>query len=664
MVSTLPVSLEDIRAAAAPDCRPRALYVDGAVRFTWPNWPACLSISSSNIIRRPAASSCAERPTRCFLLSPAERSRGFVAASTGNHGRALAYAAKAEGAVATICMSRLVPENKVSEIRRLGADVRIVGRSQDEAQQEVDRLVREEGLVMVPPFDDPDVVAGQGTLGLEIIDTLPEAAIVLVPLSGGGLAAGVAAAVKGISPKTKVIGLTMEKGAAMKASLDAGRPVQVEELSSLADSLGGGIGLDNRVTFAMCRDLLDEVILLTEAEIAAGMRHAYACERADRRRRGRGRHCSASCRENCGERSHRRDPVRAECRHGTAPAGDQWQGGTLWGGGTMSRMIILTEAELRKVIALDRDAVDCVEDAFAALATKAVAMPPILRLDIPEYRGEVDVKTAYVPGIEGFAIKISPGFFDNPKIGLPSTNGMMVLLSSRTGLVQALLLDNGYLTDVRTAAAGAVAAKHLSRENASVAAIFGAGMQARLQLEALTLVRPIREARIWARDSAKAQSVAAELAAKLGFSVTATPDARGAVTGADLIVTTTPSETPIIDAGWLEPGQHLTAMGSDAEHKNEIDPAAIAVADLYVADSLKQTRRLGELHHAIDGGLVADDAIFAELGQIVAGRTRGRTRNDQITIADLTGTGIQDTAIATLAFTRAGAANAGTTFES
>ena len=330
----------------------------------------------------------------------------------------------------------------------------------------------------------------------------------------------------------------------------------------------------------------------------------------------------------------------------------------------MSRMIILTEAELRKVIALDRDTVDCVEAAFAALATKAVAMPPILRLDIPEYRGEVDVKTAYVPGIEGFAIKISPGFFDNPKIGLPSTNGMMVLLSSRTGLVQALLLDNGYLTDVRTAAAGAVAAKHLSRESASVAAIFGAGMQARLQLEALTLVRPIREARIWARDAAKAQSVAAELAGKLGFPITATSDARGAVIGADLIVTTTPSEIPIIEAGWLEPGQHLTAMGSDAEHKNEIDPAAIAGAGLYVADSLKQTRRLGELHHAIDAGLVAADAVFAELGQIVAGRTPGRTRNDQITIADLTGTGIQDTAIATLAFARAGAVKAGTAFES
>src|SRR4029078_8127151 len=133
-------------------------------------------------------------------------------------------------------------------------------------------------------------------------------------------------------------------------------------------------------------------------------------------------------------------------------------------------------------------------------------MPPILRLDIPEHRGEVDVKTAYVPGIDGFAIKISPGFFDNPKLGLASVNGLMVLLSSHTGLVEALLLDNGYLTDVRTAAAGAVAARHLSRAEASVAAILGAGVQATLQLEALLLVRPITEARIWSRDPAQASA--------------------------------------------------------------------------------------------------------------------------------------------------------------
>ncbi len=214
-----------------------------------------------------------------LALSPEERARGVVAASTGNHGRALAHAAKAEGAVATICMSRLVPDSKVSEIRRLGADVRIVGRSQDEAQLEVDRLAAEDGLVTVPPFDNRFVVAGQGTLGLEIVEAMPDVSTVLVPLSGGGLAAGVAAAVKGRLPKTRVIGLTMERGAAMKASLDADRPVLVEEVASLADSLGGGIGLDNAVTFKMCRALLDDVLLLSEEEIAAGMRHAYAMER-------------------------------------------------------------------------------------------------------------------------------------------------------------------------------------------------------------------------------------------------------------------------------------------------------------------------------------------------------------------------------------------------
>lgn len=277
MASALPVSLEDIRAAAQ---RIGSHVVKTPIVLSAPlgaiaGVPIWLKLEH----HQTTGSFKLRGATNAVLsLSPAERARGVIAASTGNHGRALAHAAKAQGMVATICMSRLVPENKVSEIRRLGAEIRIVGRSQDEAQQEVDRLVREDGLVMVPPFDHPDVVAGQGTLGLEIIDALPEAAIVLVPLSGGGLAAGVAAAVKGVNPNTKVIGLTMERGAAMKASLDAGRPVQVEEVSSLADSLGGGIGLDNRVTFAMCRDLLDDVVLLTEAEIAAGMRHAYACE--------------------------------------------------------------------------------------------------------------------------------------------------------------------------------------------------------------------------------------------------------------------------------------------------------------------------------------------------------------------------------------------------
>jgi threonine dehydratase len=214
--------------------------------------------------------------TNALLTLPEDaRARGVVAASTGNHGRALAHAAKAAGVRCVVCMSHLVPGNKVEGIRRLGAEIRIVGRSQDDAQAEVDRLVTEEGLTMLPPFDHPDIIAGQGTLGLELIEDCPELDTVLVPLSGGGLIAGTALAVKAAQPKAKVIGVSMARGAAMQSCLAAGRPVEVEELPTLADSLGGGIGLANRWTFRMVQSLVDGIMLLDEAEIAAAVRHAY-----------------------------------------------------------------------------------------------------------------------------------------------------------------------------------------------------------------------------------------------------------------------------------------------------------------------------------------------------------------------------------------------------
>jgi threonine dehydratase len=202
-----------------------------------------------------------------------------VAVSTGNHGRGLAYAAKQAGVRAVVCMSNLVPANKVEAIRALGAEIRIVGRSQDEAQAEVDRLVAEQGMTMLPPFDHPDVIAGQGTLGLELIEDLPELETVLVPLSGGGLIAGIALAIKTAKPDARVVGITMRHGAAMYESLAAGRPVEVEEVESLADSLGGGIGQGNRYTFRMVRQLVDDCLLVDEDRIAAGIRHAYFEER-------------------------------------------------------------------------------------------------------------------------------------------------------------------------------------------------------------------------------------------------------------------------------------------------------------------------------------------------------------------------------------------------
>lgn len=200
---------------------------------------------------------------------------GVTCCSTGNHGRGVAYAARARGLRAVVCMSELVPRAKVEGIRALGAEVRIVGRSQDDAQAEAARLVAEEGLVEIPPFDDARVIAGQGTIGLEIMAARPDIEVLLVPLSGGGLAAGVALAAKAIKPSVRVVGISMDRGAAMHESLRAGRPVAVEEVASLADSLGGGIGMGNRLSYPMCRDLLDEVVLVTEAEIYRAMQVLY-----------------------------------------------------------------------------------------------------------------------------------------------------------------------------------------------------------------------------------------------------------------------------------------------------------------------------------------------------------------------------------------------------
>lgn len=329
----------------------------------------------------------------------------------------------------------------------------------------------------------------------------------------------------------------------------------------------------------------------------------------------------------------------------------------------MPRVMILSESDLRDCLALDLDTVECIESCFFTLATQPVVMPPILRLDIHQHNGEVDVKTAYLPSLDSFAIKISPGFFDNPKIGLPSTGGMMNLFSSKTGLLEAVLLDNGYLTDVRTAAAGAVAAKWLSRENACCAAILGAGMQARLQLRALTLVRDIASARVWSRDAEKARQFAATQSLELGIDVRACASPAVAIDGADIVVSTTPSREPLIRFRELTAGQHLTAMGSDAEHKNELHPDVVANADGYFCDRKSQVAVLGELHHAIAAGVIGEDGVSAELGEVIAAQKPGRRNDNEITVCDLTGTGAQDTAIATLARHRAEAAGLGMNFD-
>lgn len=316
---------------------------------------------------------------------------------------------------------------------------------------------------------------------------------------------------------------------------------------------------------------------------------------------------------------------------------------------------ILTETQLRAALDLDLPLIDTVETAFAALARGGVVMPPVLSMHLPQVNGEVDVKTAWVPGLDGFALKVSPGFFDNPTLGLPSLNGLMVLLSATTGLVQAVFLDNGYLTDLRTAAAGAVAARHMAPE-VHTCGIMGTGVQARLQARAAHLVRPFRQCLVWGRDPEKARTCAADIAAATGAEAMAISDPEALVRRSQLVITTTPATEPILRADWLHPGLHITAMGSDQAGKAELEPEVLAHADRYVCDRVSQCEAMGELRAARAAGLMTEDP--PELGQVILGQAAGRQGPDEVTVCDLTGTGVQDTAIATHALKCTGDAGA------
>jgi ornithine cyclodeaminase len=306
--------------------------------------------------------------------------------------------------------------------------------------------------------------------------------------------------------------------------------------------------------------------------------------------------------------------------------------------------IILQSEEIKKVVQLNSDLIPIIEEAFKSLSKGETVMPPILRLDIKKYHGESDVKAAYIEGLDSFAIKVASGFFNNPTLGLPSSNGLMILLDSKTGVLKSVLLDKGYLTDVRTAIAGSIASKYLSNPDIETAGIMGAGIQAKLQLEALMLVRSPTKIKVWGRDPLKVKKFIEEFNNTLN--IESCFSAEELVTTSDLIITTTPSSNPLIKNEWVKKGTHITAMGSDAEHKNELDPKILATCDLYVPDSQTQTSILGELHHALNNNLISTETIFHDLGAILLNPSLGRENKNDITICDLTGTGVQDTAIA------------------
>ena len=312
--------------------------------------------------------------------------------------------------------------------------------------------------------------------------------------------------------------------------------------------------------------------------------------------------------------------------------------------------LILNSAEIKECVQFNAELIPIIEDAFKSLSLGKTVMPPILRVDIEKYHGESDVKAAYIEGLDSFAVKVASGFFNNPKLGLPSSNGLMILLDSETGVIKSVLLDKGYLTDVRTAIAGAIASKYLSNPESSTVAIIGTGIQARMQLEALSLVRDIKNVNVWSRDIQKTHAYIEGVSKNINLNFTAFDNTNEVVNNADILITTTPSKKPLVDYSSLPKGIHITAMGSDAEEKNELEPDIIKNCDVYVPDSQAQTSILGELNHAIKNNLIKSDMIFNDLGKIIMNPKLGRKNNDDITVADLTGTGVQDTAIARYAY--------------
>jgi ornithine cyclodeaminase len=310
-------------------------------------------------------------------------------------------------------------------------------------------------------------------------------------------------------------------------------------------------------------------------------------------------------------------------------------------------MRIVEEAALRAAIT-PRVAVDAMREAFRADGEGRAHVPAVINLDVPAHRGEFHVKTAHIDGVPHIAVKVASGFYDNSAKGLPSGSGLMAVFDATTGLPVALLLDNGFLTDIRTGAAGAIAADVLAPRTIRTVGVLGSGVQARYQIECLRSVRAFGEIVAWSPTRAHLDAYCSEMR-EAGIDARAAGSPREVCFEADVVITATPSREALVRPDWLRPGLHVTALGSDSPGKQELEPACLTRADLFVVDRLTQCASFGELRHALDGGVCRADRVHAELGEIVAGMKPGRTSVDQITIADLTGVGFQDTAIASRA---------------
>jgi ornithine cyclodeaminase/alanine dehydrogenase-like protein (mu-crystallin family) len=289
-------------------------------------------------------------------------------------------------------------------------------------------------------------------------------------------------------------------------------------------------------------------------------------------------------------------------------------------------------------------AIAAVERGFRALGLREASLPDPLVMELREQQAEVHVKGAHLAGARYIVLKVATGFYRNRARGLPSGDGMFLLLDAQTGTPELLLEEHGYLTDFRTAAAVALTLKYLAPQNAHEALLIGAGALARLTARAMLAQMPLARLTIWNRSPERAAALARELAQVVDTRIA--PALESAVRDNRVIVTATASTVPLVMAPWVATGTHVTSVGTGSPEKIELEPALLARADKLVADRVFQTERYGNLHHALAAGVMTRDKVYAELGDLAAGRLAGREATDEITVADLTGVGVQDAAIA------------------
>ncbi len=300
-------------------------------------------------------------------------------------------------------------------------------------------------------------------------------------------------------------------------------------------------------------------------------------------------------------------------------------------------------------------AVHAIRDAFRADGEGRTHVPAVINLEIPTAQGEFHVKTAHIEGVPRVAVKIASGFYGNAARGLPTGSGIIAVFDAATGFPSALLLDNGFLTDIRTGAAGAVAAGALARAHVTTIGVIGSGIQARWQVRCLREVRRVERVVAWSPTAERLSRYCAEMRDE-GLDVVAAARVEDVCRAADVLVTATPARAPLVRPEWLHDGMLVIAVGADAPGKQELDAGCIRRADLVVVDRLPQCAAFGELRAALGEGVLSIDGVHAQLGEIVAGRKAGRTSDRQIAIADLTGVGFQDTAIASAALERCASA--------